>query len=94
MMQQIQLEAKKQRRRNKVISLCSLFIACLSLIGLAVYIFVFYIDFNLSDYISNFKISLPPSQLMDFYSYIGFLTLGLLGIDYWFRQKQEKSAEN
>ncbi|KAA6324881.1 hypothetical protein EZS27_025844 [termite gut metagenome] len=94
MMQQIQLEAKKQHRHKRVISLCSLLIACLSLIGLAVYVFVFYMDFNLSNYISYFKISLPPSQLMDFYSYIGFLTLGLLGIDYWFRQKQKKSAEN
>jgi hypothetical protein len=94
MMQQIRLEAERQRRRRKIISLLSLIAACLSLIGLAVYVFVFYMEVNLSDYISYFKISFPPPQLMDFYSYIGFLTLGLLGVDYWFRQKQKKSAEN
>ncbi|KAA6342955.1 hypothetical protein EZS27_009326 [termite gut metagenome] len=94
MMQQIQLEAEKQHHRKKLISLCSLLTACLSLIGLAVYVFMFYMDFNLSGYISYFKISFPSSQLMDFYSYIGLLALGLLGIDYWFRQKQKKSAEN
>ncbi|KAA6336286.1 hypothetical protein EZS27_015550 [termite gut metagenome] len=97
MMQQIQLEAERQHHRKKVTGLLSLLTACLLLISLAVYILVFYMELNLSDYISYFKISLPSSQLMDFYSYIGLLTLGLLGIDYWFREKrknrQHRSAQ-
>ncbi|KAA6339677.1 hypothetical protein EZS27_012409 [termite gut metagenome] len=94
MMQHIQLEAKKQQHRKKVTGLLSLLTACLLLIGLAVYVLVFYMELDLPDYISLFKVSLPSSQLMDFYSFIGLLTLGLLGIDYWLRQKQKKSAEN
>ncbi|KAA6317846.1 hypothetical protein EZS27_032065 [termite gut metagenome] len=87
MMQQIRLEAEKQYRLKNVTGLFSLLTACLLLISLAVYVFVFYVKFNLSDYISDFKISLSFSPLINFYGYIGLLTLGLLGMDYWYRQK-------
>ncbi|KAA6349559.1 hypothetical protein EZS27_002984 [termite gut metagenome] len=87
MMQQIRLEAEKQYRFKNVMGLFSLFTACLLLIGLAVYVFVFYVEFNLPDYISYFKTSLSSPHLINFYGYIGLLTLGLLGMDYWYRQK-------
>jgi H+/Cl- antiporter ClcA len=87
MMQQIRLEAEKQYLRKNVTGLLLLLTACLLLIGLAVYVFVFYVEFNLSDYLSYFKVSHSSSHLINFYSYIGLLTLWLLGMDYWYRQK-------
>jgi hypothetical protein len=94
MMEQIQLEAKRQRRRKKITGLFLLLTACLLVMGVAVYAAVFHMGVNLPDYLSCFKLSLPSSQLMDFYGYIGLLTLGLLGMDYWFRRKQKESEEN
>ncbi|KAA6318300.1 hypothetical protein EZS27_031675 [termite gut metagenome] len=94
LMQQIRLESERQYRRKKVMGLFLLLTACLLLIGLAVSVFVFYVELHLSDYLSSFKPSLSSSHLITFYSYIGLLTLGLLGMDYWFRQKRKNRQKN
>jgi uncharacterized BrkB/YihY/UPF0761 family membrane protein len=94
LMQQIRLESERQYRRKKIMGLFLLLMACLLLIGLAVSVFVFYVELHLSDYLSPFKLSLSSSHLITFYSYIGLLTLGLLGMDYWFRQKRKNRQKN
>ncbi|KAA6350948.1 hypothetical protein EZS27_001645 [termite gut metagenome] len=92
-MQKIRKEAKKQHLRKQVVGLLPLIAACMLLIGLAVYILVYDMKFSLADYMPHFSMFLSSSQIIYFYSYIGVLTLGLLGLDYWFRQKRRKPKE-
>lgn len=86
MMEQIRMEAEKQKKRRAVIAWTALMLSVLALVGLAVYFLAFYLDFSMADYLPkmNFR---QDSSLFMFYIYIALLVLGLLGLDYWLRKK-------
>lgn len=86
MMEQIRMEAEKQKKRRAVIAWTALVLSVLALVGLAVYFLAFYLDLSMTDYLPkmNFR---QDSSLFMFYIYIALLVLGLLGLDYWLRKK-------
>lgn len=86
MMEQVRLEAEKQKKRRAVIGWIALVLSVLALVGLAVYFLAFYLDLSMTDYLPkmNFR---QDSSLFMFYIYIALLVLGLLGLDYWLRKK-------
>jgi len=89
MMEKVHLEAEKKRKRIRNIAWISLAAACvfiLTMLGGFLYI----TDFNLAEYMPKLNITSPRGDIMDFYYYIGFLVLVLLGLDYWFRTKRRK----
>lgn len=86
MMESIHLEAKKQRRRRARLNILALGSAVLSLLGLGVYFLVFYLEFNIQDYIPSINMK-DDLILLKFYSLIAVLALLLLGLDYWLRKK-------
>ncbi|KAA6347917.1 hypothetical protein EZS27_004625 [termite gut metagenome] len=92
-MQKVQKEAKRQHLWKQVVGWLPLIVACMFLIGLAVYVLVYDMKFNPADYMPHFNMFLSSSQIIYFYSYIGILTLGLLGLDYWFRKERSKSKD-
>lgn len=86
MMEQIRMEAEKQKKRRAVIAWTALVLSVLALVGLAVYFLAFYLDFSMADYLPKMNIR-QDSSLFMFYIYIALLVLGLLGLDYWLRKK-------
>ncbi|MCD7902054.1 MAG: hypothetical protein LUH22_20020 [Bacteroides sp.] len=69
----------------------SLIIACVTLLLLGAYVIVVYLDFHLMNYMPDIQITRLNTDMVSFYSYIAFLVLLLLGIDYWWRQRRRKS---
>ncbi len=88
MMEQVRLEAEKQRKRKERTMLCGMILGILLLIGMAVYTLVFKLEFNLKECLSGVDWSDTASPMMVFYSYIATLVLLLLGLDYWLRKKK------
>ena len=88
MMEQVRLEAEKQRKRKERTMLCGMILGILLLIGMAVYTLVFKLEFNLKECLSRVDWSDTASPMMVFYSYIATLVLLLLGLDYWLRKKK------
>lgn len=86
MMEQIRMEAEKQKKRRAVIAWTALVLSVLALVGLAVYFLAFYLDLSMTDYLPKMNIR-QDSSLFIFYIYIALLVLGLLGLDYWLRKK-------
>lgn len=86
MMEQIRMEAEKQKKRRAVIAWTALVLSVLALVGLAVYFLAFYLDLSMTDYLPKMNIR-QDSSLFMFYIYIALLVLGLLGLDYWLRKK-------
>lgn len=86
MMEQVRLEAEKQKKRRAVIGWIALVLSVLALVGLAVYFLAFYLDLSMTDYLPKMNIR-QDSSLFMFYIYIALLVLGLLGLDYWLRKK-------
>lgn len=86
MMEQIRMEAEKQKKRRAVIAWTALMLSVLALVGLAVYFLAFYLDLSMTDYLPKMNIR-QDSSLFMFYIYIALLVLGLLGLDYWLRKK-------
>lgn len=83
MMQQIMAEAERVRKRNERWGWIAVIAASLLMIGIAIASFLYM-------GIPRISIQLPDMSTLPFYSYIGMLTLILLGADYKFRQLFKK----
>lgn len=88
MMEQIRMEAIKQEKRKRRNMVLSLLAALFVIIGSSIYCIFFYLDFKSADLLPHPLLSPDSFSLIGFYSYISFLTLCLLGIDYWIRKKK------
>lgn len=88
MMEQIRMEAIKQEKRKRRNMVLSLLAALFVIIGSSIYCIFFYLDFKPADLLPHPLLSPDSFSLIGFYSYISFLTLCLLGIDYWIRKKR------
>jgi len=93
MMNKIRLEAATQHRRRKVVSWCWLIAGALSLLGMGVYILVFYLKVSLTDFIPMKESIKPATDLIAFYWYIAVLVLILLGLDHWMRWYRRKAMD-
>ncbi|WP_321335477.1 hypothetical protein [uncultured Bacteroides sp.] len=82
MMEQVHIEAQRQRKRRALISSISLISASLLLVGLAVYALVFRMNIKWSDLMPHVNAS---SSMIEFYVYIAVLVLALLGLDHLLR---------
>jgi hypothetical protein len=87
MMNRIRLEAAKRHKQYKVISWCWLILGSLSLLGLGIYIPVFYLEIDIREYMLRIENTQPVTDLIAFYWYIAVLVLILLGLDHWMRKK-------
>ena len=93
MMKEVRLAAERKRKRQALFTWISLIAAVLFFIALAVYFIVFYLGFNIKEYIPTFEFVRPSVEMVGFYWYVGFLALVLLGLDYRMRIHKRK-AEN
>lgn len=89
MMEKVRLEAEKKRKRIRNIVWISLGSASVFIFAMLGYV-LYAIDFNLAEYMPEVNLVRPPGEIMDFYYYIGFLVIVLLGLDYWMRNKRRK----
>lgn len=64
MMEQVRLEAEKQRKRKERTMLCGMILGILLLIGMAVYTLVFKLEFNLKECLSRVDWSDTASPMM------------------------------
>lgn len=86
MMERVQLEVKKKQKCKIRLNIIALSSAVLSVLGLGIYFLVFYLEFNLADYMPSLDIK-KDFVLLGFYGYVALLALLLLGLDYWLRKK-------
>lgn len=91
MMNRIQQEAERQKKRHRLISWVCLILGALSLIGFGVYVLVVYMEFNLMYHLPEIE-SLPFNELTVFYCYIASLIFVLLGFDHWMRRRKRKTT--
>ena len=86
MMERVRLEAERQQKRKARAGWFALILSVLSLLAMAAYFLVFYLEIRLADYFSVISLQ-QDSYLFEFYGVIALLALVLLGIDYWLRKK-------
>lgn len=86
MMEQVRLEAEKQKKRKAAIGWTALLLSALTLVGLGVYALAVYLDFSFAECMPQLNIR-QDASLFSFYVYIALLVLALLGLDYWLRKK-------
>ncbi len=89
MMDQVFVEAQKQRKRRALLSSILLLTASLFLICLAVYALVFRMGISWKDFMPQVDI-MSSLSIISFYVYIGGLVLALLGLDYILRSARKK----
>lgn len=89
MMEKVRLEAEKKRKRQRNFSWLLLGGACVFILGL-LGLFLYYIKFDIKEYLPQLTFNRPAGEIMDFYYYIGFLVILLLGLDFWLRNKRRK----
>lgn len=96
MMEKVQLEAEKKRKRQRLIITLSLIAACLFITGLLVYFLFFYLEINVSEYVPilDIKAIKIDKSISDFYWFIGGAVVVLLGIDFWIRNRWKKHHKN
>lgn len=90
-MEQINVEAQRKHRRAARLNFVLLLLASASLIGLTTYLLRAYFSFNIIESLINLRYSPESSPIFGFYFYIGFLVLGLLGLDYYLRKLKQHS---
>lgn len=91
MMEQIHAEARRKRRRATVLNLVLLLFTSASLIGFATYLLTVYFSIDIIESLRNMRFSAESGAIFNFYIYIGFLVLGLLGLDYYLRKLKHHS---
>lgn len=91
MMEQVRIEAQRQRKRKAVLGSISLIAASLLLIALAVYALVFRLKINWGDFMPQVSFS-ESSSMIGFYGYIAVLVLALLGLDHLLRATKRKKG--
>jgi polyferredoxin len=89
-MNRIRLEAARRHKRYKMISWCWLISGSLFLLGLGIYILVFYLKINFREYVPRIEYTQPATDMIVFYWYIAALVLILLGLDHWIRRYRRK----
>ncbi len=87
MMQKVFTEAARIKKRNERITLATVIIASLVMIGLATLVFI-HLD------IEKQRFTFPQISFPPFYVYIGALTILLLAIDHLFRSLYKKKHKN
>lgn len=86
LMERIQLEAIKQRKKRTIISWTSLIIATCLLIALGIYLLFFYMKVDFLGFINQIKMP-QNAYLVCFYIYIALIVIALLCFDRWLRKK-------
>ncbi|NDW13462.1 hypothetical protein D0T50_11235 [Bacteroides sp. 214] len=92
MMQKVQHEAVKQRKRRVLLAWTWLVAAASFFLGMAVYFVFFYLEVDLSLPMPQIEKTEATIPLFLFYLYIGVLVLLLLFLDYWLRSKRRKTV--
>ena len=86
LMERIQSEAIKQRKKRAILSWTYLITTVCLLITLGIYLLVFRMKVDLYAFIRH--INMPQNYfLIDFYIYIALLVFALLCLDRWLRKK-------
>jgi hypothetical protein len=93
MMNRIRLDAAGRHKRYKIISWCWLISGSLFLLGLGVYMLVFYLGVDFRKYTPRTGDAQPVTDLIAFYWYIAVLALILLGLDHWMRRYRRKAMD-
>ncbi len=91
MMEQVRIEAQKQRKRKAMAGSVLLITTSLLLIALAVYALAFRMNIRWSDFMPQVNIS-ESSSMIGFYGYIAALVLVLLGLDHLLRATKRKKG--
>jgi hypothetical protein len=91
MMEQVRVEAQRQRKRKAVLGSVSLITASLLLIALAVCALVFRLNISWGDFMPQVNFS-ESSSMIGFYGYIAVLVLALLGLDHLLRATKRKKG--
>jgi len=90
MMAEVYRAVERKKKRAYVLGLCLISGVSLALIGLAVYVFLTYIPWNFTFELPKFPkihFSSESKSMYAFSFYIAFLSLILIGLDYWIRRK-------
>lgn len=90
-MEQINVEAQRKHRRAARLNFVLLLVTSASLIGFTTYLLRTYFSFDIIESLINLRYSSESSPIFGFYFYIGFLALGLLGLDYYLRKLKQHS---
>ena len=90
MMAEVYRAVERKKKRAYVLGLCLISGVSLTLIGLAVYVFLTYIPWKFTFELPKFPkvhLSSESKSMYAFSFYIAFLSLILIGLDYWIRRK-------
>lgn len=90
LMAEVYRAVERKKKREYVLGICLISGASLALIGLAVYVFLTYIPWNFTFELPKFSkvhLSSESKSMYAFSFYIAFLSLILIGLDYWIRRK-------
>lgn len=89
MMEQVHVEALRQRKRKAMAGSVLLITTSLLLIALAVYVLAFRMNIRWSDFMPQVNTS-ESFSMIGFYGYIAVLVLVLLGLDHLLRAAKRK----
>lgn len=94
MMQQVQQEVVRRKKRNRMLFRISFVASVLFVLGLLVYVLFFYLGIQPKEFFLQLEIPKVSSDYIGFYFYIGALALILLGLDHWlrYRYRHRKTA--
>ena len=90
LMTEVYRTLERKKKRAYILGLCLISGVSLALVGLAVYVFLTYIPWNFTFELPKFpkmEFSSESKSMYAFSFYIAFLSLILIGLDYWIRRK-------
>lgn len=92
MMEQIRVEAEKQRKRRAFRLMFFLIAVSFSFLMMGVCTLFFYLELTPMDYLTGWELKKVDWSSIGFYGYLGVLVLLLLGLDHWIRNRQRKRS--
>jgi len=90
LMAEVYRAVERKKKREYVLGICLISGVSLVLVGMAVYVFLTYIPWNFAFELPKFPkvhLSSESKSMYAFSFYIAFLSLILIGLDYWIRRK-------